>query len=265
MSPLIELPILPQHTGLPRKRSYIFSDKSSEQTEVSSDSSVSSIAETISANSKSSLKRSSLWPGLYTLRQGSTATLTATTPSISMDSYDEMEHPQDHTRLKIAWDAMLTTRFLSPRPQSILPFYLTSASFSVKLHDAVVIPLPPNSGLCPSLKSFQSMGSLHQPGGIPFDFRPTPLNRISKADSFPMRSSLSSGPRPQPHPWGSMHLAKITSVIKGCKDAIWLEYQKLYSKDALDILARTAPDDPSHPPQFSVHKAFEIDWNNWDW
>jgi len=64
-----------------------------------------------------------------------------------------------------------------------------------------------------------------------------------------------------------MHLAKATSVIKGCREAIWAEYEKLYSKDALNILARTAPDEEdyaSQPNNHIVHKAFEVDWNNWD-
>lgn len=187
-----------------------------------------------------------------------------------MESYDEMEHPQNHTRLKIAWDAMLTTQFLSPNLLSVLPFYLTSASFSVKVHEAVLIPLPPNSGVRSPLKSYQSMGSLRQPdrsGAIPFDFLPA-LNRSIKGHGFSMRSSFSSEPRPQPHPWGAMHLAKITSVVKGCKDAIWLEYQKLYSNDALNILARTAPDAEDYASQRPFHlvrKAFEVDWYNWDW
>lgn len=257
-SPLIESPVLPQHVKLPRKRSYIFSDKSSERTTISPDSSITEI-------SSKCLKMSSLMPGLYASRQGSTATLTAT-PSV--ESYDEMEHPQDHTRLKIAWDAMLTTRFLSPNLLSVLPFYLTSASFSIKVHEPVFIPLPANSGVCPSLKSFQSMGSLRHPdrsGGPLFDFHPTFSNRSIKADGFSMRSSFSSGPRSQPQPWGTMHLAKITNVIKACKDAIWLEYQKLYFKDAMSILARTAPDDASQPPHHLVRKAFEVDWYNWDW
>jgi hypothetical protein len=58
--------------------------------------------------------------------------------------------------------------------------------------------------------------------------------------SMPTTFYLWSGP--QTASWGTMHLAKIVSVIKGCKQAIWSEYEKLYSKEALTILAcRTAP------------------------
>lgn len=262
-SPLIESPVLPQNLRLPRKRSYVFSNKLSER------SSVSSIAETTSTTSKSSSIMSSLLPSLYNSRQGSTVTLTAAS-SIFTESHDEIEHPQDHTRLKIAWDAMLNTRFLSPNLLSVFPFYLTSASFDFEAHAPILIPLPPNSGVYPSpLKSFQSMDSLRHPdrtGGILFDFHPSFSNRSIKADGFPMRPLISSGFR-QPHPWGTMHLAKVASVINECKDSIWLEYEKLYFEDALNILRRTSPEEDyaSEPPQNLIYKAFEIDWYNWNW
>ena len=212
---------------------------------------------------------SSLLPSLYNSRQGSTVTLTAAS-SIFTESHDEIEHPQDHTRLKIAWDAMLNTRFLSPNLLSVFPFYLTSASFDFEAHAPILIPLPPNSGVYPSpLKSFQSMDSLRHPdrtGGILFDFHPSFSNRSIKADGFPMRPLISSGFR-QPHPWGTMHLAKVASVINECKDSIWLEYEKLYFEDALNILRRTSPEEDyaSEPPQNLIYKAFEIDWYNWNW
>ena len=255
--PLMESPVLTHHVKLPRKRSTLFGALS-ERTRVSPDSSVSSIAE--SQSSKPSSKISNLFPLLYTLRQASTVTLAATS-SISTESYDEMEHPQDHTRLKTAWDEMLNTRFLSPNLLSVMPFYLTSM-FSVNAHTPVLISLPPNSGVHPTLRSPQSMGSLRSP-----DCGFSALsNRSIKTDGFSMPTTFSLGSRPQPAPWGTMHLAKITSVIKGCKQAIWAEYEKLYSREALSILARTAPDEEEYaslPNNCPIHKAFEIDWNNW--
>ena len=270
MSPLIESPTLPQYSKLPKKISGFFSDKSnysSERIRVSPDSSTSSIAE--ATNIKSNSKLTNLLPLLYTLRQTSTANLTVA-PSISTESYVDLEHPQDHTRLKAAWDSMLATRFLSPNLLSVLPFYLTSASFSVKPHPPILVPLPPNSGVSTSsLKSIQSMGSLRYPdrlGSSMFDLHPTSSNRSVKTDGFSIRTSFSAIPRPQPPPWGTMHLAKVTSVIRGCKEAIWLEYKKLYLKDALNILARTAPDEEDYllGPDCAIHRAFEVDWNNWD-
>ena len=258
-SPLTESPVLTHHVRLPRKRSTLFG-ASLERTRVSPASSVSSIVE--SPSSKPSSKISNLFPLLYTLRQASTVTLTAT-PSISTESYDEMEHPQDHTRLKTAWDEMLNTRFLSPNPLSVIPFYLTSM-FSVTAHTPVLISLPPNSGVHPSLRSPQSMGSLRSPDrGAMFDFFPALSNRSIKTDGFSMpTTTFSLGSRPQP---ATMHLAKIISVIKGCKQAIWSEYEKLYSKEVLNILARTAPDEEyaSQPYNCLIYRAFEIDWNNW--
>ncbi|KAF8813307.1 S-adenosyl-L-methionine-dependent methyltransferase [Phlegmacium glaucopus] len=265
-TPLTESPVLPQgpqQVRLQKKRSTLFSDRSnssSERTRVSPASSASSIAET-----KSNSKITNLLPLFYNLRQSSTATLTPT-PSTCTEL--EIEHPQDHTRVKTAWDAMLTTRFLSPNLLSVLPFYLTSASFSVKVHPPILVPLPPNPGAGPLLRSFQSMGSLRHPdrsGGVMFDFQPALSNRSIKTDGFSLRTSLSAGSRPQPAPWGSMHLAKATSVVKACRQAIWVEYKKLYEPDALDILARTAPLEelPLEPEDYLIHRAFEVDWDNW--
>ena len=65
-----------------------------------------------------------------------------------------------------------------------------------------------------------------------------------------------------------MHLAKTVNTIRGCKDAIWEEYKKLYSNDALSILSRTAPEEEedyrSQPMKHVVRRAFEVDWRNWD-
>lgn len=82
-----------------------------------------------------------------------------------------------------------------------------------------------------------------------------------------MRKSCPLVPRPQPHPWGSMHLAKIMSVVKGCRKAIWSEYEKLYSNDALEILGRIAPkeDFTLEPLSHAIIRAFEVDWFNWEW
>lgn len=252
---------------LPKKRSVVFADILSDQTGVSPTSAA--VGDTTSPNLKASSKITSFLPSLYTSRQASTATLTAI-PSICTELYVEMEHPQNHTRLKTAWEAMLTTRFLSPNLLSVIPFYLTSASFSVKVHSKVLVPLPPNSGVSPSLGSFQSMGSLRhrdRSGGTTVDFQPALTNRSIKTDGFSMRTSLPSMSRPPPPPWGSMHLAKVTSIIKECREAIWSEYKKLYSEDAVNILTRTAFDNEdysTHPHENVIYKAFEVDWNNWD-
>ena len=192
------------------------------------------------------------------------------------ESKPETEHPQDHTRLKTVWDAMLATRSLSPNIVSVIPIYLTSSSFiDTKILSPLVIPLPANSGTLPSLRSCQSFRSLKGKGSeryLPdtpslFDFAPSISARSRTVDSFSLRSSVSSTYQPSVPAWGTMHLAKTVNTIRGCKEAMFTEYKKLYSSEALSLLLRTAPDEEdylSYPHKYVVRKAFEVDWRNWE-
>lgn len=211
----------------------------------------------------------------YNPKQPSTSTLTLVSPTTT-DSKPETEHPQDHTRLKTVWDAMLATRFLSPNIVSVLPFYLTNSSFvDAKVLSSLSVPLPPNSGTLPSLRSCKSFRSLKRKGSelhladTPplFDFSPSISARSMTVDTYSIRSSVASTSQPPAAQWGTMHLAKTVNTIRGCKEAMFTEYKKLYSSEALSLLLRTAPDEEdylSHPHKYVVRKAFEVDWRNWE-
>lgn len=178
------------------------------------------------------------------------------TPSLRK-SISDTEHPQDHTRLKTAWDAMLATRFLAPNLLSVIPFYLTSSSFiDTKAHESLTIALPPNSGVIPTQNPQPNLNErFSRPG-----------RRSIKVDGFTFHASLSPVMQPQLSIATSMHLAKTVNTIRGCKEAIWNEYNKLYSADASYILSRIAPDEDNsfQQPVHISRKAFEVDWSNWD-
>ena len=192
------------------------------------------------------------------------------------ESKPETEHPQDHTRLKIVWEAMLATRSLSPNIVSAIPSHLASSSFiDTKILSPLVIPLPANSGTLPSLRSCQSFRSLKGKESERYladtpsllDFTPSISARSVTSDGFSMRSSVSSTCQPPVPAWGTMHLAKTVNTIRGCKEAMFTEYKKLYSSEALSLLLRTAPDEEEylkHPHKYLVRKAFEVDWRNWE-
>jgi hypothetical protein len=200
--------------------------------------------------------------------------------STTTESKPEKEHPQDHTRLKIVWDAMLATRSLSPNIVSAISCHLTSSSFiDTKILSPLVIPLPANSGTLPSLRSCQSFRSLKGKGSERYladtpsllDFTPSISARsvTVTGDGFSIRSSVSSTYQPPVPAWGTMHLAKTVNTIRGCKEAMFTEYKKLYSSEAHSLLLRTAPDEPeeeyhTHPHKYVVRKAFEVDWKNWE-
>lgn len=217
-------------------------------------------------------------PFTYNFKQPSTSTLTLVSPTTT-ESKTETEHPQDHTRLKTVWDAMLATRSLSPNIVSAIACYLKSSSFiDTKILSPLVIPLPANSGTLPSLRSCQSFRSLQGKGSERssadtaslLDFTPSISARSMTADGCSIRSSISSSSTLQPPApaWATMHLAKTVNTIRGCKEAMFTEYNKLYSSEALELLLRTAPDEEedylSHPHKHVVRKAFEVDWKNWE-
>ncbi|KAF8964951.1 hypothetical protein BDZ97DRAFT_1814073 [Flammula alnicola] len=273
-SPAVHIYIPPPH--IPSLK--LFKSKSTNFCVLSSTSpepSPISPATSIHDHSKFASQISLFRPSVYVSGPSSSSTPVQPSPATT-ETITDTEHPQDHTRLKIAWEAMLATRFLSPKLLSVIPFYLTSSSFAdTKSHSPLIIPLHPNSGTIPTLKSYQSMGSMREKENqrtvanplYEFDFAPAVSTRSIKTDGCSFRTSIL--PRPQAPAWGTMHLARTVSTIKGCKEAIWAEYKQLYDKDALYLLSRTAPDDvedySSQPHKYIVRKAFEVDWNNWDY
>ncbi|KDR78877.1 hypothetical protein GALMADRAFT_244511 [Galerina marginata CBS 339.88] len=214
---------------------------------------------------------STLLPSFSWQSESDTSTLVPS--SCSTETTSDTEHPQDHTRLKEAWEAMLSTRFLSSNLLSVLPFYLNSSFVNTKSHAPLLVPLPPNSGNVPTLKTYRSMGTLRNSGSersigdTLLNFEATFSFRSIKTDGVSFRSSVSSMQKQSVSAWATMHLAKTVSIVRGCKEAIWNEYKKLYSRDAPYLLSRTAPDDEdylSQPHRYVVRRAFEVDWKNWE-
>ncbi|KAF8964930.1 hypothetical protein BDZ97DRAFT_1814044 [Flammula alnicola] len=275
-SPAVYIYIPPPHIPslkLLKSKSTNFYVRSSGSPERSPISPATSIHEHSKFASRISLFR----PSVYVSGPSSSSTLAQPSPATT-ETTTGTEHPQDHTRLNIAWEAMLATCFLSPKLLSVIPFYLTSSSFAdTKSHSPLIIPLHPNSGAkpIPTLKLYRSMGSMREKENQrtvadplhEFDFAPAVSTRSIKPDGCSFRTSIL--PRPQAPAWGTMHLARTVSTIKGCKEAIWAEYKQLYDKDALYLLSRTASGDgedySSQPHKYVVRKAFEVDWNNWEY
>ncbi|KAJ6576596.1 hypothetical protein DFH09DRAFT_1149810 [Mycena vulgaris] len=169
-------------------------------------------------------------------------------------------HPQDHTRLKAAWDAMLSRRFLASSVITVLPFYLSSFFENVKTHPSLQISLPPSS-------SSPDSGSRSSGDSLESDtlFDPS-IRRLSDADTFSIKSkSTVSSQRSVPF-WGRMHLAKTVNTVQACKEALWAEYEILYPGDLPPILTKTArPRDARfRSTKHSPREAFETDWSSWE-
>lgn len=214
---------------------------------------------------------------------------------------DKVLHPQDHSRLAAAWDAMLSRRFLSPKLLAVLPFYLSSAFVDVQTHPIFKVPLPPNSDMpssstakchkdlpptppvSPPSRFFGEQDSSSSEDGSSspddpelyleyvdpekiFQMKPSPHQELftseaSSARSDPWECALSQGPH-----WSSMHLARAVNVVKGCKDAIWCEYDVLYSGDFRPPVTRSARPGEARAKMTkpSSRENFDADWANWE-
>lgn len=179
----------------------------------------------------------------------------------------ELKHPQDHTLLKAAWEAMLSRRFIPSKLLSVLPFYISSSSFvNVQTFPLFQVPLPPNSGTAPQLKPRPSHDSFmplrRANSNNPFDLKPSPSSRSMKADGFCVRSTQLDA-QPSTSLRAPMHLAKTFHTVKACEDAIWEEYETMYHDDPSLLTKRyLSSQDASTDP--SPRAFFDADWLDWE-
>ncbi|KAF7336691.1 Methyltransf-25 domain-containing protein [Mycena venus] len=170
-------------------------------------------------------------------------------------------HPEDHTRLKTAWDAMLSRRFLASSVITVLPFYLSSFFENVQTHPSLQIQLPPSS-TSPDTGSRSSDDSFD--ADTLFDLNPS-ATRLGDADMYSIKSkSTRSSQRSVPF-WGRMHLAKTVNTVSACKEAVWAEYKQLFPGDLPPIISNTVrPSQRYRPLKHSPREAFETDWMAWE-
>ncbi|KAF8896458.1 hypothetical protein BD779DRAFT_586901 [Infundibulicybe gibba] len=167
---------------------------------------------------------------------------------------------QDHSRLKMAWDAMLSHNFLATNLLSVLPFYLSATFVNVQTHPAIRIPLPPNS---PTAKSSPTAGPLSNNArsrGSASPFGLMPASNCWSAVAFdPSQQGIPS--------WSSMHLGKAMETVRACKDSLWLEYEKLgLGEDMPPVTRTTRAEDVLHAlaSKPSSRETFDSDWTNWE-
>ncbi|KAJ7593263.1 hypothetical protein C8J56DRAFT_930700 [Mycena floridula] len=190
--------------------------------------------------------RASMWPSLRS--------------TLSFESDDGTDsghefHPQDHSRLKAAWDSMLTNRFLTPNIINVLPFYLSSCFVDVQSHNPLQIPLPSNSTHS-ALRLSEERSSWFDPEHQ-FDLTPYSGRKSNEtADSTHDRQSF---------PSASMHLAKTVKTIVACKEALWEEYRKLYSTELPPVTRTSRPNEAlSQSSESSAREGFDRAWSNWE-
>jgi hypothetical protein len=148
--------------------------------------------------------------------------------------------PRDHSRLKAAWDEMLHKRFLAPGLLSVLHFYFSAEFEEVQSHPAIRVVLPSNSRM-----TFESSGSSsgrNRSTSVSSKLAVTTPVQESRwtgslelsgscdcnVDGYgPLRQEGTSSGSILTSSWSAMHLSKVFSTVKGCKEAMWPEYRDL--------------------------------------
>ena len=91
---------------------------------------------------------------------------------------------------------------------------------------------------------------------------PAPFRHLRPATvkDEPDASSIRSDKGPSHHLSASapMHLARAVQVVKGCKEAIWEAYERLYGKDPVVKIVK------EHPKRNTARDQFEYAWMNWE-
>lgn len=182
--------------------------------------------------------------------------------------YASPPDPRDHSRLRRAWEEMLSDSFLAPNLLSILPFHLDAWFHEIQTHPPLEVPLPPNSSCKRSTRPTTGLPGLVDPDTL---FQ---LRTLSSTESDDEGTGLpdQKSPRRGVSSWPSMHLARTIRTIAACKESIWRAYEKLYGQDpSIPSLVRSAQAkylkkhfDQAQSTTNPLRDYFERDWLNWE-
>lgn len=226
--------------------------------------------------------------------------------------------PLDHSKLKAAWQEMLSMRFLASKTTNVLPLYLSTIFEEYRALPAMEIQLPrvgatemeaemdrevwassvatgPRKSGRTSFGRTMSLSEGRRSSGKRSEDRdctPVPFSRFGqKIDPAPYRTlrratvkdeplasastSANTSSSSLPHSssfvwtWAPMHLERMVQMVKGCKEAIWEAYEKLYGKgpmitpvlDKDEMGSRMAMD---RSKKNTARDEFETAWLNWE-
>lgn len=170
---------------------------------------------------------------------------------------------RDHSRLKEAFMQMLSSRFINPRVLTVLPFYLETTFQDVQLGPTFRFFLPPPSGIPQQHQQQQQPESESAPASDD----ETSVDSCSTSTLVDSLVSVSAGSIGRREDWGSfdyrvhsgsltsirLAICKVIEVVRGCKEAIFEEYERLYRRERHVPNKRMDRDD------------FEALLYNWEW
>ncbi|THH12300.1 hypothetical protein EW146_g7748 [Bondarzewia mesenterica] len=168
--------------------------------------------------------------------------------------------PLDHSKLQAAWQEMLSSRWLTPQLTSVIPLYLSSMFEEYRAIPALEVFMP--SSDIPLLAGhntlhFSDDGSVFEQK---VDIAPYRHLRHAIVKDDPETSSIRSGNTSSEYLSVSapMHLARSVQVVKGCKEAIWEAYEKLYGNEPVVHRVKERPN------KNTARDQFEYAWMNWE-
>ena len=185
---------------------------------------------------------------------------------------EELLNPLDHTRLQKAWEQMLSARFISPSPASVIPFYISTTFENILTHPPIEIELPPNSSIGGArehaLRGKRASDESSRGSGDGYS------EAVGKDIPFPT-SGTASGDQDAASPpavtsWAPLHLAQRVRSVMECRDAIWEAYASIYQSEQLELppaIVRspvTGFDFRKKSVLSTTYEAFENDWKNWE-
>ena len=191
------------------------------------------------------------------------------TDTLSSETVDLVNHPQNHTKLKAAWDNMLARRFISNKILSVLPFYLSTLFSSLEVHNLYTVPLPGNTPLehgiwddDDSLYSFPRLQRCLPQKHPTVNIDPNNLINHPIITELPRLRAMDS------QELAGLHLHRVVEVIKSCKEIIREEYHKLYPIDksvrpSTRVQKQFGNDISGVVYQGAHLESFEIEWCDW--
>ncbi|KAF5359197.1 hypothetical protein D9756_003116 [Leucocoprinus leucothites] len=196
----------------------------------------------------------------------------SSTDTLAAEGADTANHPQNHTKLKAAWDSMLTSRFISNKVLSILPFYLSTLFSGVEIFHLYTVPLPANTPLEYDIwDDDDSLYSFPRPRNRPHQQKHPVVNiNPDHLINYPIVTELPRLQAMDLQELAGMHLHYTVGFIKSCKEAIREEYQKLYPTDdcrqsSPRVQRIMGTDVMGMVFQSAQPEPFDVEWNDWVW
>lgn len=164
---------------------------------------------------------------------------------------------RDHSILKKSYDAIFQNSFINPQVLTILPFYLQTTFPNMTLSFPVVnmyIPSPsvPDRCLQRTYATFRhssdSVTLVDDPSTIFSAVRNDQQNDIWPTTALP-RDEVIDITSYHTH----MHLGRSVALIRACKEAAWIQYEKLHRHQR------------AQPNSSLDREDFEMYFRNWEW